>query len=138
MTRTCAWSMLLRVGRDMNCTQCREAVLCEQAELLGQTWATKWVQTMQNEGRPVSGGWPGTLPEARMGAQEHLARALRLRKMPPLTQEELARATTLVYERARNEWLLTAHRGQDAITPMRNPSRATVRSPKNMTAKSAS
>ena len=126
-TATRAWTMWLWVGRDMNCCQCREALLCEQAELLGQAWATKWIQIMQNEGRPASGGWPGTLPEARMGAQEHLARALRLRKMPPLTQEELAQATALVFERARIEWLLTADRGQDATTPMRNHSRATVR-----------
>jgi hypothetical protein len=77
--------------------------------MLGRTWATEWVQTMQNEGRPVSGGWPGTLPEARMRAQEHLDRELRLRKMPLLSKDELAQVTALVYERARNEWLLATH-----------------------------
>jgi hypothetical protein len=95
----------------MNRHQSREAVLCEQPILLGQTWATEWVQSMRNEGRRVSGGWPGTLPEARMKVQEHFERELSSRKMLPLSQEEVTQITTLVYERARNEWLLAVHKG---------------------------
>jgi hypothetical protein len=91
--------------------QNREAVLCEQPALLGHTWATEWVKTMQNEGRPISGGWPGTLPEARMRVLGHLERELRLRKMPLLSEEEITRVTALVYERARSDWWLAVHKG---------------------------
>ena len=94
----------------VNRHQSREAVLGEQPVLLGQTWATEWVQTMRNEGRRVAGGWPGTLPEARMRAQEHFARELRSRRLPLLSQEELNQVTALVYERARSGWILATHK----------------------------
>ena len=94
----------------VNRHQSREAVLGEQPGLLGQTWATEWVQTMRSEGRRVAGGWPGTIPEARMRAQEHIDRELRVRKMPLLSHEELDQVTALVYERARNGWILATHK----------------------------
>jgi hypothetical protein len=95
----------IRHVTDTNRHQSREAVLCEQPGLVGQTWASDWIRNMQNEGRRVCGGWPGTLPEARVRAQERLDRELRARGMSQLSQDELNQVTPLVYEHAKNEWL---------------------------------
>lgn len=95
----------------MNLHQSREAFLREQPDLVGQSWATEWLQTMRSEGRRVTGGWPGTVPEARALAQDHFERELRSRRMPQLNPEELAQVTALVYERARTEWRLAMQKG---------------------------
>ncbi len=35
------------------------------ADALGKSWAFSWADALVAEGRPVAGGWPGTLREAR-------------------------------------------------------------------------
>jgi hypothetical protein len=83
----------------------RRALLAERPPALGTGWAGDWCKQMRLESRVVTGGWPGTLPEARARVLEHIDAELRRQGMPLLTTVEIAAATTTTYERARGEWL---------------------------------
>lgn len=89
----------------MNDPRKRDALLGVQPDLLGETWARGWFQSLLDEGRQVSGGWPGTIQEARGRARAHCDRELRLRGMPPLTHDELEQVASAIYERAKRDWL---------------------------------
>jgi hypothetical protein len=91
--------------------QARKAILCEQPVLVGEIWAQTWFKTLRAEGRPVSGGWPGTMQEARHRAKAHCDRELGLRGLPPLSQAELTIVTTVLYERAKRDWLGVVREG---------------------------
>lgn len=65
---------------------------------------------MRRERRPLIGGFPGTLGEARWRVSESLRRELAQRALSPLEQGELVDAVTVAYGRARREWL-EAERG---------------------------
>jgi hypothetical protein len=67
---------------------------------------------MRTEGRGVHGGWPGTLPEARVRILQHLDVDLARRGMPLLSEEEIVAVTTLVYARAKRDWLEVARGAQ--------------------------
>ena len=90
----------------------RGAFLCDQPELLGTTWARGWFETLLNEGRAVSGGWPGTMQEARFRARTHCDRELSRRGLAPLSQAELLIVTAATYERAKRDWLRVARQGK--------------------------
>jgi hypothetical protein len=60
------------------------------------------------DGRLVVGGWPGTLAEARARIQGHLGGELARRRMPALSIEELAAATSATYQQAKKDWLIAA------------------------------
>jgi len=95
-------------GNKSNRVRERRSILLEQPQLLGASWAKVWFETMLSEGRQVSGGWPGTIPEARSRAQSHCDRELSLRGLPLLTQEELRIVAAATYERAKRDWLEAA------------------------------
>lgn len=90
----------------------RDAILSEQPALLGETWARGWFQSLMNEGRPVSGGWPGTIQEARCRARAHCDRELSVRGMTPLSHEELDQVAAAIYERAKRDWLRVVREGK--------------------------
>jgi hypothetical protein len=96
----------------MNHHQDRGTIICKQPELLGETWARGWFQTLLTEGRPVSGGWPGTMQEARHRVRAHCDRELRLRGLPLLSQEELLEVAAQTYERAKRDWLRAVREGK--------------------------
>jgi len=96
-----------RAGKS-NRVRERRNILIEQPQVLGASWAKGWFETMLSEGRQVSGGWPGTIPEARSRAQSHCDRELSLRGLPLLTQEELRTVAAATYERAKRDWLEAA------------------------------
>lgn len=83
----------------------RETLLSSAALEIGAAWAESWALEIQRQGRPVAGGWPGTLREARARVLAYLDRELLLRKMSRLSVEELGRATRAAYARARRDWL---------------------------------
>jgi hypothetical protein len=91
-----------------NLSEKRRAFLCEEPLLLGSSWARIWCEGVALEGRAVTGGWPGTLPEARVRVLTHLDRALLDRGMPSLSLNELSTATVSMYERAKRDWLMAA------------------------------
>lgn len=86
----------------------RQTLLTEEPLSLGSSWAQVWCKTMQSDGRLVVGGWPGTLAEARARIQGHLGGELARRRMPALSLEELATATSATYQQAKKDWLLAA------------------------------
>jgi hypothetical protein len=83
----------------------RAELLQRQTLRIGADWAKTWLADMRRQHRVVSGGWPGTLPEARARAQAFLDAELGRRRMPPLSAEELAAATQVVYQQAKRHWL---------------------------------
>lgn len=88
----------------MTARQRREAAERERSELLeqgsiasGARWAASWREALRREGRPISGGWPGTLSEARARVSALSPQAL--------SWEERERMARLAYAAARREWL---------------------------------
>ena len=77
----------------------------EGALAIGALWAKTWFEEMRRDGRPVAGGWPGTIDEARHRVRVHFVRELARRGMEELRADELKLATKTVYDRAKREWL---------------------------------
>ena len=72
----------------------------------GEAWARDWSIALSGEGRAVSGGWPGTLSEARSRVAVCLAkRSSTSRRMSPEELESLARRA---YAAAKKAWLARA------------------------------
>jgi hypothetical protein len=77
----------------------------------GQAWALDWSNALSGEGRPVSGGWPGTLSEARGRVAACVARRVGpARRLGPEELESLARRA---YAAARKTWLARADLADD-------------------------
>jgi len=83
----------------------RASLLEEAAIDAGNRWAAARRDELVREGRPVEGGWPGTLPEARVRVAAHAGRALTARAMSALTYDELGHAARVTYGEARRSWL---------------------------------
>jgi hypothetical protein len=74
----------------------------------GETWAVDCANALRGEGRPVAGGWPGTITEAR---QRVRACALTVGSgSSNLSNEELETLTRLVYDTAKKVWLARTER----------------------------
>lgn len=76
----------------------RAARLAEIAAATGERWAASRIQALRAAGRRASGGWPGTLTEARNYLSAEQVRMA-------LNREELAWMTRAVYDAARRDWL---------------------------------
>ncbi len=85
-------------------SQARCALLDEASKNLGRTWAEWWFEDLRRQGRPVTGGWPGTISEARARARAHMQIVLTQRALPPMTQNELTEAARVAYNSARDLW----------------------------------
>lgn len=83
----------------------RKALLTDLPIKIGTGWAEGWREEMIKQGRPIAGGWPGTIGEARARVAAHFERELRRRKMALLTSDELAAATRAAFGQARRDWL---------------------------------
>ena len=82
--------------------EARQMLLEQTARAEGNAWASWWRNELQRQNRPVSGGWPGTLSEARV----RVARRLAVEHGPALaaTRQEVEDAARAAYGAARNEW----------------------------------
>jgi hypothetical protein len=85
--------------------EARREMLAEGAVVVGEKWAENWREDLRKEGRPVSGGWPGTLPEARARVTAYFGQELARKRLPVLTADELGWAARATYERAKRDWL---------------------------------
>ena len=63
----------------------------------GRKWAGSVRTRLHTEGRPVAGGWPGTMTEAR-------ARASQLQAAAGLPPKERARLAKILYAAAKELW----------------------------------
>jgi hypothetical protein len=83
----------------------RTTRLAENAAALGRSWAEACRHDLQREGRPVSGGWPGTLSEARARVWQMLVGATGTRSARvDITEAERELAVRTAYRSARDEW----------------------------------
>jgi hypothetical protein len=82
----------------------RSALILEASLLLGSRWTRDWCEELLRTGRALEGGWPGTLPEARMRVASYLRSELTKLQMAELNADELASATRSTYEQAKREW----------------------------------
>jgi hypothetical protein len=82
----------------------RRGFIEETAATLGRTWAVGCRRDLQREGRPASGGWPGTLREARALVEHAFPVEMQGRRMNAITEVERELAVRTAYASARNEW----------------------------------
>ncbi len=76
----------------------------ESAIALGQTWAEERRAELHREGRRASGGWPGTLREARLRVERLLSGKLSPRTLAAVTWDEREEAARTAYASARVAW----------------------------------
>jgi hypothetical protein len=84
----------------------RKTLLQDGAAEVGVSWAHGLCESMQREGRPIEGEWPGTVGEARAFVAGRLSDTLARQKMSPLTGGELSAASVIAYAQARQHWLV--------------------------------
>jgi len=92
-------------GQAAPVTDHRKTLLTDLPLKIGTGWAEGWREEMVKQGRPIAGGWPGTIGEARARVAAHFEHELRRRKMAHLTSDELATATRAAFGQARRDWL---------------------------------
>jgi len=82
--------------------EARRALLERGAIATGERWADGWRETLRQQGRRASGGWPGTVREARALVAAYFKAELH---GPALTYDELECAAKISYARAKHQWL---------------------------------
>lgn len=83
-------------------TDARRALLERTAHAEGCAWASWWRGELQRQRRSQSGGWPGTLSEARVRVARRIA--VDLGPAFDATRQELEVAARSAYGIARREW----------------------------------
>lgn len=91
----------------------REDIVDAAARAEAQAWVFACRGALIEDGRSVSGGWPGTLTEARARASHVVGRALARRSQPALTNAELGTVARLTYREARAAWIRVVGRGDE-------------------------
>lgn len=83
----------------------RRASIEQSAAALGRTWAEHFRRDLHREGRAASGGWPGTLREARSRVGLTLVLEVQGRRsVLSITEAEREIAVRMAYSSARDEW----------------------------------
>ncbi len=88
----------------------RQAMIERTAVSLGLAWAEGWRQDLRQQGRSASGGWPGTMREARMRVGRALPVEMHGQALPALTEVEREVAARKVYASARGAWCKSVDR----------------------------
>jgi len=84
----------------------RQNTLGTIAVAAGEAWFSWWCDELSKQGRPMAGGWPGTLSEARARI---LARvSAELGPACALSEAELAALAQTAFVTARAGWLASA------------------------------
>jgi len=86
----------------------RMARLESAAVAVGLAWAASCTEQLRKEGRRTTGGWPGTLSEARTRVTAHLH--AHLDRGFILTNGEIEKLAKAAYSAARSDWLSKASR----------------------------
>ncbi len=83
-------------------TGSRQVLLAWAARAEACAWTSWWVGELRRQNRPIAGGWPGTLSEARV----RVARRIAVELGPQLaaTRQEVEEAARVTYGAARDEW----------------------------------
>jgi hypothetical protein len=88
----------------------RGALLRETSEAIGARWVLDYSASVQQSGRRIEGGWPGTLPEARGRVLASLPQELSERGAAPLSPQELVVASAMASAEAKRQWRVAAKR----------------------------
>ena len=96
--------------RGTSTAEARQALLDDAPLAVGTRWTDACLEEMRREHRVVTGGWPGTVSEARGHTQLYLQRELAERRMAALTHDELTRVASATYQMARGLWLRQQNR----------------------------
>jgi hypothetical protein len=83
----------------------RQSLLDRQAAVEGQTWAREMRSSIHEQSRRATGGWPGTITEARARLVEFVLPRLARDGGSAATSEALQQATRVLYASARTAWL---------------------------------
>lgn len=82
----------------------RADVLRDIAVEAARTWTNEWITTLAAEGRPVAGGWPGTMSDARARAGALATRTLGAHAMGAPDHDELRELAHATYKEAQRCW----------------------------------
>jgi hypothetical protein len=91
-------------------SQARNGLLKGASEAAGASWAVEYLSALRASGRPIEGGWPGTLREARARILSNLPRELSARGLLPLDAHEIGLAASITNAEAKRAWQLAAKR----------------------------
>lgn len=80
----------------------RQKLLGRAALAEALAWSVWWRAELRRQGRPIAGGWPGTLSEARARVARRVHVELG-RQLAP-TAQEIERAARTAYSAARDDW----------------------------------
>jgi hypothetical protein len=86
----------------------RQETLGAVAVAAGHAWVHWWRSELARQGRPMSGGWPGTLSEARRRVLAHAVS--QLGADGALSDHELTDLARTVFATARADWIANAVR----------------------------
>jgi hypothetical protein len=91
----------------------RRALLERAAAAVGESWAREWLAELGSQGRPASGGWPGTMTQARSRVRPAMLAELSRARLASAEPHELDRSAHAAYSRAREVWLASARADAD-------------------------
>ncbi len=83
----------------------RLKVLDTEAEVVGRKWAGDWKREITGEGRPIAGGWPGTISQARARVYAYIHPIMRDRGLRLPSSSENEKTARTLYRHARDSWL---------------------------------
>lgn len=86
----------------------RKGDLERAAVAVGRAWAASWTERLHDEGRETTGGWPGTMSEARARFSAWVRSELGERRAP--SKDEIDALARMTYGSAREAWLERAGR----------------------------
>jgi hypothetical protein len=84
----------------------RRTTLERAAVATGAAWAASFMDDLKKQGRPVAGGWPGTLSEARARIVARMS--VDLGRRYQLSPDELELMTRTAYLHAKGRWQASA------------------------------
>jgi len=87
----------------------RRAALERVALAAGEQWALSYRALVHEQGRAISGGWPGTMSEARARVTAAFLGGHK-KSLSAISNAELDWLAKAAYGRARREWLAVAER----------------------------
>jgi hypothetical protein len=93
----------------------RSRLLREASEAVGARWVVDYSAAVEESGRRVEGGWPGTIREARGRVLAHLPQQLSARGFQALSPREVVLASSMASAEAKRRWQLATKRRPRAV-----------------------
>ncbi len=101
---------VIELNREEASLDKRGLLLEAVASTASRQWVEQWRNLLRGQGRPLAGGWPGTLPEARAVAQACFQQEHARNRSAALKSEEINWLAKSTYAKARQQWLSGAAR----------------------------